>query len=312
MHSLGWQDWGLAWDSPDCSSSSSSQFFHSHHNSYLSYGKRKDLGNDWPKNVLTPWSPNLSCIWELSAVIHLLTLRNTHSYLVLRRLTSFVGSRSIEKTLYMHFLCEACNAISPFHRWRKRHAEKSCLILFPSLQEYCKIKKTEETAFPSIYIGLKDKLSGIRKVITDSTLHLIQLLESYKEKLQEFSREGEELSRMVMRKEETWEGREKDPFQSHSLARSLMILISTLFYNCNLKEVNWPYCISISVTSFWGCRRLGFKWILCQPGVFSSRVCLVHGVCPGSQTLQKTGERQPVSWVLPVNWTGAIHNSLIF
>lgn len=205
--------------------------------------------------------------------------------MVLRRLTSFVGSRSIEKTLYMHFLCEARIAISPFHRWRKRHAEKSCLILFPSLQEYCKIKKTEETAFPSIYIGLKDKLSGIRKVITDSTLHLIQLLESYKEKLQEFSREGEELSRMVMRKEETWEGREKDPFQSHSLARPLMILISTLFYNCNLKEVNWPYCISISVTSFWGCRRLGFKWILCQPGVFSSRVCLVHGVCPGSQAL---------------------------
>ncbi|KAL6052292.1 hypothetical protein STEG23_014405 [Scotinomys teguina] len=62
-------------------------------------------------------------------------------------------------------------------------------VLF--LEEYCKIKKAEETAFPSIYIGLKDKLSGIRKVITDSTLHLIQLLESYKEKLQEFSREGE-------------------------------------------------------------------------------------------------------------------------
>lgn len=61
----------------------------------------------------------------------------------------------------------------------------------------------EDSAFPSVYIGLKDKLSGIRKVITDSTLHLIQLLEGYKEKLQEFAKEGEGLSRMVMRKEGT-------------------------------------------------------------------------------------------------------------
>lgn len=90
-----------------------------------------------------------------------------------------------------------------------------------SLQEYCKLKKAEDTAFPSVYIGLKDKLSGIRKVITDSTLHLIQLLESYKEKLQEFSREGEVLSGMVVRKGEIWEGRENDLFQSCFSARSL-------------------------------------------------------------------------------------------
>lgn len=47
--------------------------------------------------------------------------------------------------------------------------------MFPSLQEYCKFKNTEDSAFPSVYIGLKDKLSGIRKVITDSTAHLIRL-----------------------------------------------------------------------------------------------------------------------------------------
>lgn len=63
-----------------------------------------------------------------------------------------------------------------------------------SLQEYCKFKNSEDTAFPSVYIGLKDKLSGIRKVITDSTGHLIQLLENYKKNLQDFSNEGERLS----------------------------------------------------------------------------------------------------------------------
>ena len=62
--------------------------------------------------------------------------------------------------------------------------------MFLFLKEYCKFKNTEDSAFPSVYIGLKDKLSGIHKVITDSTAHLIQLLQSYKEKLQEFSKDG--------------------------------------------------------------------------------------------------------------------------
>lgn len=62
----------------------------------------------------------------------------------------------------------------------------------PLLQEYCQFKHTEDGAFPSVYIGLKDRLSGIRKVITDSTAHLIQLLQDYKARLQEFSKEGEE------------------------------------------------------------------------------------------------------------------------
>lgn len=65
--------------------------------------------------------------------------------------------------------------------------------MLPSLQEYCKFKNTEDSAFPSVYIGLKDKLSGIRKVITDSTAHLVQLLHNYKEKLQEFAKDGEKL-----------------------------------------------------------------------------------------------------------------------
>lgn len=62
------------------------------------------------------------------------------------------------------------------------------LLAFP--QEYGKFKSSEDSTFPSVYIALKDKLSGIRKVITDSTVHLIQLLENYKEKLQEFAAEG--------------------------------------------------------------------------------------------------------------------------
>lgn len=49
----------------------------------------------------------------------------------------------------------------------------------------------EDSAFPSVYIGFMDKLSGIRKVITDSTENLINLLQNYKNKLQEFSKEGE-------------------------------------------------------------------------------------------------------------------------
>ncbi|PNJ31591.1 TRIM16 isoform 5 [Pongo abelii] len=73
------------------------------------------------------------------------------------------------------------------------------------LEEYCKFKNTEDITFPSVYIGLKDKLLGIRKVITESTVHLIQLLENYKEKLQEFSKEEEydirtQVSAVVQRK----------------------------------------------------------------------------------------------------------------
>ncbi|KAL0598399.1 Tripartite motif-containing protein 16 [Plecturocebus cupreus] len=73
------------------------------------------------------------------------------------------------------------------------------------LEEYCKFKNTEDIAFPSVYIGLKDKLSGICKVITDSTVHFIQLLENYKEKLQEFAKEEEydirtQVSAVVQRK----------------------------------------------------------------------------------------------------------------
>ncbi|KAI5930457.1 tripartite motif-containing protein 16 [Manis javanica] len=70
-----------------------------------------------------------------------------------------------------------------------RIAAISNTVLF--LEEYCKFKNTEDSAFPSVYIGLKDKLSGIRKVITDSTAHLIRLLQDYKETLEDFSKEEE-------------------------------------------------------------------------------------------------------------------------
>ncbi|KAF0872577.1 tripartite motif-containing protein 16-like protein [Crocuta crocuta] len=71
----------------------------------------------------------------------------------------------------------------------ERIAAISNTVLF--LEEYCKFKNTEVSAFPSVYIGLKDKLSGIRKVITDSTVHLIQLLQNYSVQLQDFSKEEE-------------------------------------------------------------------------------------------------------------------------
>lgn len=58
----------------------------------------------------------------------------------------------------------------------------------------------KDDTFPSVYIGLKDKLSGIRKIITDTTAHLIELLQNYKEKLQEFSKEGEKLWLEVSRR----------------------------------------------------------------------------------------------------------------
>lgn len=62
-------------------------------------------------------------------------------------------------------------------------------ILF--LKEYCEFKKSAgDDTLPSVYIGLKDKLSGIRRVVSESTEHLLQLLKSsYKEKLQEFAKD---------------------------------------------------------------------------------------------------------------------------
>lgn len=76
------------------------------------------------------------------------------------------------------------------------------------LEEYCKFKNMEDSAFPSVYIGFMDKLSGIRKVITDSTEHLISLLQNYKNKLQEFAKEEEydirtQVSAVVERKYRT-------------------------------------------------------------------------------------------------------------
>ncbi|XP_069337988.1 tripartite motif-containing protein 16 [Eulemur rufifrons] len=72
----------------------------------------------------------------------------------------------------------------------ERIAAISNTVLF--LEEYRQFKNTEDSdAFPSVYIGLKDKLSGIRKAITDSTVHLTQLLENYKGRLQEFAKEEE-------------------------------------------------------------------------------------------------------------------------
>ncbi|XP_048221043.1 tripartite motif-containing protein 16 isoform X2 [Perognathus longimembris pacificus] len=86
-----------------------------------------------------------------------------------------------------------------------RLAAISNTVLF--LEEYSNLKNAEDTAFPSVYIGLKDKLSGIRRVITDSTIHIIQLLENYKEKLQEFAKEEYDIrtqvSAVVQRKHRT-------------------------------------------------------------------------------------------------------------
>uniref|UniRef100_A0A8D0EC48 Tripartite motif containing 16 n=1 Tax=Salvator merianae TaxID=96440 RepID=A0A8D0EC48_SALMN len=61
------------------------------------------------------------------------------------------------------------------------------------LKEYCEFKKSSgDDTLPSVYIGLKDKLSGIRRVILESTENLLQLLQaSYKEKLQEFAKDDD-------------------------------------------------------------------------------------------------------------------------
>ncbi|XP_056406223.1 tripartite motif-containing protein 16 [Hyla sarda] len=62
---------------------------------------------------------------------------------------------------------------------------------FCFLQEYCEFKKAAgDDPLPSVYIGLVDKLSGIRKVVKDSTRKVIQDLQtSYNDKLQEFAKE---------------------------------------------------------------------------------------------------------------------------
>ncbi|XP_062979314.1 tripartite motif-containing protein 16 [Elgaria multicarinata webbii] len=59
------------------------------------------------------------------------------------------------------------------------------------LKEYCEFKKSAgDDTLPSVYIGLKDKLSGIRRVVSESTEHLLHLLQtSYKDKLQEFAKD---------------------------------------------------------------------------------------------------------------------------
>ncbi|KAM3921112.1 tripartite motif-containing protein 16-like protein [Leptodactylus fuscus] len=62
---------------------------------------------------------------------------------------------------------------------------------FCFLQEYCEFKKaTSDVALPSVYIGLIDKMSGIRKVVKDATAKVIHELQtSYTENLKEFAKE---------------------------------------------------------------------------------------------------------------------------
>ncbi|XP_018409163.1 PREDICTED: tripartite motif-containing protein 16 [Nanorana parkeri] len=76
-----------------------------------------------------------------------------------------------------------------------KHKSEFCF-----LQEYCEFKKsTGDDTIPSVYIGLKDKLSGIKKVVTESTEKFIQqLLTSYTDKLQEFAKEEEILIKNVV------------------------------------------------------------------------------------------------------------------
>ncbi|XP_043924054.1 tripartite motif-containing protein 16-like [Protopterus annectens] len=59
------------------------------------------------------------------------------------------------------------------------------------IQEICEWKKNvTEDPLPSIYIGLKDRLSGIGKVVSESSENIIQLLQtSYMKKLQELVKE---------------------------------------------------------------------------------------------------------------------------
>lgn len=70
---------------------------------------------------------------------------------------------------------------------------------FCFLQEYCEFKKaTGDDTLPSVYIGLIDKLSGIRKVVNDSTKKVIHDLQtSYTDNLQEFAK-GEDVGIKTM------------------------------------------------------------------------------------------------------------------
>lgn len=119
--------------------------------------------------------------------------------------------------------------------------------MFLFLQEYCKFKNTEDGAFPSVYIGLKDKLSGIHKVIMDSTALLIQLLQSYKEKLQEFSKDGETpglvtsleglAGELGVRKGEKNRGGENVPFSEPSSGWTVR-LVDTYLDDVNLQLIS--------------------------------------------------------------------------
>uniref|UniRef100_A0A8C8SP84 B30.2/SPRY domain-containing protein n=1 Tax=Pelusios castaneus TaxID=367368 RepID=A0A8C8SP84_9SAUR len=88
-------------------------------------------------------------------------------------------------------LMHKCAAMEENKLRLEKMATHTSDILF--LKEYSAFKKnTGDEALPSVYIGLKDKLSGIRKVILESTAHLLKLVRtSYKEKLQEFAKEDD-------------------------------------------------------------------------------------------------------------------------
>ncbi|XP_063817087.1 tripartite motif-containing protein 16 isoform X2 [Pseudophryne corroboree] len=84
---------------------------------------------------------------------------------------------------------QKCNELKKIKAKVERIAKHKSEFCF--FQEYCDFKKaTGDDTLPSVYIGLIDKLSGIRKVVTDSTTKVIQLLQtSYTDKLQEFAKE---------------------------------------------------------------------------------------------------------------------------
>ncbi|XP_029456149.1 tripartite motif-containing protein 16 [Rhinatrema bivittatum] len=67
-----------------------------------------------------------------------------------------------------------------------KHRNEVCF-----LQEYYEFKKNAgDDTLPSVYIGLKDKMSVIRDVVLESTKSLVEILQtSYKDKLQDFAKE---------------------------------------------------------------------------------------------------------------------------
>lgn len=89
------------------------------------------------------------------------------------------------------YLEQKCNELKKSKLKAEKLAKHRNEIYF--LQEYVEFKKsTSDDSLPSVYIGLKDKLSGIRKVVTELTEHFIQNLQNgYKDKLQEFAKEEE-------------------------------------------------------------------------------------------------------------------------